>query len=88
MWTVSGPRSSVPLLGEGIDARVLTAGPFCQRAWPPSPPGVSAPDGGGQGLRGAMPFARSSATAAAVFSSPSWPSAASTSGAFVNCTSR
>src|SRR6185312_15568396 len=30
MWTVNGPSSSVPELGEGIDARRLTAGAFCQ----------------------------------------------------------
>jgi hypothetical protein len=29
MWTVSGPRSSVPELGEGIDARWFTAAAFC-----------------------------------------------------------
>jgi hypothetical protein len=32
MWTVNGPSSSVPELGEGIDARRLTAGAFYERA--------------------------------------------------------
>ncbi|MCZ7588366.1 MAG: hypothetical protein M5U27_05775 [Gaiella sp.] len=34
MWTVNGPRSSVPELGEGIDARTLTAGAFYECARP------------------------------------------------------
>jgi hypothetical protein len=32
MWMVSGPSSSVPELGEGIDARRLTAVAFCLSA--------------------------------------------------------
>src|SRR5919108_4321260 len=34
MWIVSGPRSIVPVFGEGIEAR-LTRGTFCPR--PPTP---------------------------------------------------
>src|SRR5262245_34206269 len=30
MWMVNGPSSSVPELGEGIDARVLTARALCR----------------------------------------------------------
>ncbi len=36
MWTVSGPRSIVPLCGEGIDAR-STGSTFCPRALKPAP---------------------------------------------------
>jgi hypothetical protein len=32
MWIVSGPISTVPELGEGIDARKLTADAFCLRS--------------------------------------------------------
>ena len=32
MWTVNGPSSSVPELGEGIEARRLTAGAFYERS--------------------------------------------------------
>src|SRR3954454_1946616 len=35
MWIVSGPRSRVPLCGEGIDARVTRA-TFCPEAWTPA----------------------------------------------------
>jgi hypothetical protein len=32
MWTVNGPSSSVPELGEGIEARRLTAAAFYEGA--------------------------------------------------------
>src|SRR6476619_4684683 len=37
MWTVNGPSSSVPELGEGIDARTLTAAALCTKALPREP---------------------------------------------------
>src|SRR5919199_5003967 len=35
MWIVTGPRSIVPVCGEGIEART-TGGPFCPRAARPA----------------------------------------------------
>src|SRR5438105_15847825 len=35
MWIVSGPRSIVPLCGEGIEARRVTPSGFCRRREPP-----------------------------------------------------
>ena len=97
MWTVNGPSSSVPELGEGIDARRLTAG----RILPDRGSDLSGEGRTSGGVLGeparfrqlgigatASPFARSSASAASVFSSHARPIPARTSGAFVNWISR
>src|SRR3954466_8755016 len=39
MWIVSGPRSSVPLCGEGMKAR-LTRATFCPAPWTPASGGI------------------------------------------------